>query len=249
MLERAHPPACVGLAAGSAPDPGTPEAPLLHGLTIQVELKAMTRTVRRLASATGISTRGSRFTGARVIALLEAAVLEDPLRLHTLARALECPAGALLVVGRCAAIPLLHQCATQLRDRIPPGWRSGYCPVCGAWPILTESRGLEQARRLRCGRCASDWAGEWLCCSFCGERDHVRLGSLVARPEGARARVDTCRGCLRYVKTLTTLGPLAAAELLLFDLEWVELDLAARAAGFIQPAGLGFPLAIELVPR
>jgi FdhE protein len=250
-LEQA-PAALLASLAGLEPESDVVERPLLHGLTLQVDLRALSGIVRSLAAAAGATAEarfGSRLDGVRVTDLLKAAILEDPQRFAALTRALECRAGALLLTGRYAAIPVLHDAATRLAGRIPVGWHQGYCPVCGAWPILAESRGLEQARRLRCGRCATDWAGEWLCCSYCGERDHTRLGSLVADSPGSSIRVDGCGSCHAYLKTIPTLGPLSAAELLLCDLESVELDLAARDAGYIQPSALGFPLDVELTPQ
>lgn len=233
-----------GDASSALRNDGTP---LLHGLVLEIDLGQVERFVRRLVPAAGVS--GDELEGPRVLALLGAAMREDGAMLDSLAREIDRPAGALLVVGRYAAIPLLHGCAARLSGAIPPGWQPGYCPICGAWPVLAELRGLEQARRLRCGRCGADWAGEWLRCVFCGERDHARLGSLVPQFQGARLTAATCSGCNGYVKTMTTLVPMPVSDLLLSDLETVELDLAARDRGFVRPAGLGFPLEVSAAER
>lgn len=227
----------VGVAA-----PGN-GAPLLHQASIALDLGRATRLVHRLASVAGLDVR--RPEGQQVRALLHAAVTENATVANHLAQELELPAGALLTVARHAIIPLLSGCSAQLAGVPRRAGTLGFCPVCGAWPVLAELRGLEQARRLRCGRCAADWDGEWLCCNFCGERDHRRMGSLVPQA-GAAPRVETCASCNGYLKTLTTLVPLSAAELLLADLESVELDLAARNSGFSRPPGLGFPLELAL---
>jgi len=61
-----------------------------------------------------------------------------------------------------AVAPLLRAYADHLLPllaRIDDGtsqgaaWQQGYCPVCGAWPILAELRGVELARYLRCAAC------------------------------------------------------------------------------------------------
>ena len=227
-------------AGVAAPGSG---APLLHQASIALDLGLAQRVLRRLASAAGLERR--RLEGHQVRTLLHAVVTENAAIANHLAQELELPASALLTVARHAIIPLLGGCAAQLAGVARPAGPLGFCPVCGAWPILAELRGLEQARRLRCGRCAADWAGEWLCCNFCGERDHRRMGTLVPQA-GASTRVETCASCNGYLKTLTTLVPLSAAELLLGDLETVELDLAARDDGFGRPSGLAFPLELEL---
>src|SRR5438552_1345771 len=64
-------------------------------------------------------------------------------------------------------VELLRACGRQLQTHIPSGWSRGYCPVCGAWPVLAELRGLERTRCLRCGRCGVDWQRPWLACVYC----------------------------------------------------------------------------------
>ncbi|HEV8598001.1 MAG TPA: formate dehydrogenase accessory protein FdhE [Gemmatimonadales bacterium] len=221
--------------------------PLLHGASIAIDLPQAGQLVRRLGSAAALAggQRGARLDGQQLLALFTAAAAEDVTRVAELAQQFELPAGALLVVARHALIPLLCECAVHVSAAISPSGQTGYCPSCGAWPVLAELRGLEQGRRLRCGRCATDWAGEWLCCTFCGERDHRRQGSLVPQT-AAGSRVETCASCKGYLKTWATLTPLSAVELLLCDLESLELDLAARESGFSRPAELGFPLELEL---
>lgn len=133
-----------------------------------------------------------------------------------------------------AALPLLRACGRRLAARVPANWSRGWCPICGAWPTLVESRGLERSRRLRCTRCAADWSIAWLVCVFCGESDHERLTALVPQPEGGR-RVDACRSCSGYVKTCSTLVPLTPEELPIEDLATVDLDVVAIERGFERP--------------
>ncbi|HET7342373.1 MAG TPA: formate dehydrogenase accessory protein FdhE, partial [Methylomirabilota bacterium] len=128
---------------------------------------------------------------------------------------------------------------------------------CGAWPTLAEARGLERARRLRCGRCAADWASRWLLCVYCGADDHARLRSLVlvdgagATPHlaPAAASVDACTACRGYLKTITTLVPTPADELGLVDLATVELDVVALEQDYRRPSGLGAPLGARVQVR
>ncbi|MFL5494306.1 MAG: formate dehydrogenase accessory protein FdhE, partial [Gemmatimonadales bacterium] len=122
-------------------------------------------------------------------------------------------------------------------------------PICAAWPILSERRGLDRTRRLRCGRCAGDWEIQWLCCIYCGEREHERLGSLVLEDGGEKLKVETCASCRGYLKSVATLQGMPGFELLLEDLETVELDLVALGRGYRRPEERGFPIDVRVVGR
>ena len=119
---------------------------------------------------------------------------------------------------------------------LPAGsWTSGYCPVCGSFPRLGEFRGLEQIRFLRCSLCAAGWQFPRLCCPFCGNRDHHRLGYLHVEGEESKCRASTCEECRQYVKMVATLAPVAPVQLLVKDVATVYLDLLAADRGFSPP--------------
>ncbi len=211
------------------PDP-RPEEPAarLHGCTLLVNRVALRHWVGQLPALREMSDEELR--SALEAALGETGTIAEP--------------GPDRVAGRLAITPLL-EAAGRRSGPHPKPWGSGSCPLCGAWPILAERRGLEQHRILRCGRCAAEWEYDGLRCSFCGERNHERLGSLLPESQ-ARVSVETCASCGSYLKSVTTLGPLPPAELLLLDLETVELDLAAAESGFRRPGGLGSPLEVRV---
>ena len=119
-----------------------------------------------------------------------------------------------------------------------PAWDSGCCPVCGAWAVIGEMRGLERARRLRCGRCGGDWAYPAMRCFACGERDHRLLGALVPEGEGESRRAETCERCAGFVKSIATLRGWAGDEIVLADLASLELDVAAIEAGYGRPSAV-----------
>jgi hypothetical protein len=80
-------------------------------------------------------------------------------------------------------------------------------------------------------------------------QDHARLGALVPESGGERRRVETCAGCLGYLKTLTTLIGTPAGDVLLEDLASVDLDLAALGAGYRRPEGPGYSIAVTVAAR
>jgi FdhE protein len=233
--------------AGPARD-GSVEAPLLHQRTLEIDAARAQRLLRRLASAAP-ALRGYKPTVDDTVKLLGAAVRQDCAAIDEIAQVNGLDPKALAPVAELATLPLLRACGRLLAGQVSPGWARGYCPICGSWPSLSERRGLDRTRRLRCGRCAGDWEIEWLYCLYCGEREHGRLGSLIDEAREDGPKVDTCATCGCYVKSLATLQAISPLELLLQDLETVELDLVALERGFHRPAGPEPPLDVSVVAR
>jgi FdhE protein len=232
------------------------QAPLLHGRTLEVDAARVQRLVRRLAStacageaADAASLRRYRPSAVEAVGLVAAAVRQDRTGIGALAAAGGVDPGALESVADVAALPLLQSCGRVLADHVPRFWPHGYCPVCAGWPILAERRGLDRTLRLRCGRCDGDWPVNWLCCIYCGEKEHERLGSLVPEDGGETLKVETCASCRGYIKSVATLQKIPHFELLLQDLETVELDLVALDRGYCRPQESGFPLDARVAAR
>jgi len=207
------------------------KAPVLFRARLAVNARAAERWVRRIA--------GRQVDAA---ALLEAAVCQDDVRIEALAATAGAEPEALRVAAQMAAVPLLQACGRAFAPQLAPTWWEGYCPVCGAWPTLTESVGLERKRQLRCGRCGSGWALPLLRCVFCGEVGHDQLGYLAPDEAEPVRKVETCRTCNGYLKGLTTLRPLAAWAVLLDDLTTVHLDVIALERGYRRPERPGYAL-------
>jgi FdhE protein len=247
----------AGAYAAAIPEspPSIGDAPLVDGATVAVSRRAVERWVRRLltvaAEAGAPSSLGAaaRAPALDALAVLEAGVAADRARLDGIAEAAGADRDALASVAAVAAMPLLHACCRRWSARVGAEWTHGYCPICGAWPVLAEARGLERERRLRCARCGGDWPTEWLRCPFCGNRDHRALGSLAPEAALETRRVETCAVCRRYVKTVTTLTATPAADVAVHDLATVDLDVAALAHGYQPAPGLGFAVQARLTPR
>ena len=151
-----------------------------------------------------------------------------------------------------AVAPLLRAYAQRLMpllERLDDGsvegvaWSRGYCPVCGAWPLLAELRGVELAQFLRCGACGSAWRSQRLFCPYCANEDYRSLGTLTVEGE-QRFRVAVCERCNGYLKVVNAFDPAPAELLGLQDAASVHLDLAAIERGYRRPSGTGY--AIEL---
>jgi FdhE protein len=161
----------------------------------------------------------------------------DPGAVAQQAARLGLDAGLAATLLRWTLLPLLEQSTIQLRPLLEQSdWQQGYCPVCGAWPILAEQRGIEQRRFLRCGLCASDWSSERLLCPFCGSRSPGDMAYLYEEQQEATQRAVTCERCHCYYKSIATLTPLSAPQLLVADLATLHLDLVALERAYAPPA-------------
>jgi FdhE protein len=239
-----------------SPVPASRDVPLLHGSTLQVDVERALRLVKDLLSiaaggdlAGGATLRGYRPSRDDAAGLVLAAVRQDAEGLRVSAQSAGVDAGALASIAHLAAVPLLQSCGRQLEGEIPAYWPQGYCPVCAAWPILAERRGLDRSRRLRCGRCSAEWEVQWLCCIYCGENQHELLGMLEPDERNEQLKVETCGTCRGYLKSIATLQGFSAMDLLLQDLETVELDLVALERGYGRPEEKGFELEVKAVSR
>lgn len=230
-----------------------PTAPALAGAEIRTDRTAARAWVRRLLeTAAGGGTPGAeslRESGDRLDhrRFLEAAVCQNLEPLGRLGTESGADPKALAALTTVAAMPVLQAAGRRLADQISDTWKEGYCPICGAWPVLAEVRGLERSVRCRCGRCGGDWRREWLQCHFCGNADHQRLGSLVSDSHGETRKVETCEACRGYVKTVTTLGAWPRETVVLEDLATVDLDVAALERGYRRPERPGYALGARLV--
>jgi len=124
----------AGVPAALADRPA--KAPILFRARLAVNARAAERWVRRIA--------GRQVDAG---ALLEAAVCQDDVRIEALAATAGAEPEALRVAAQMAAVPLLQACGRAFAPQLAPTWWEGYCPVCGAWPTLTESVGLERKRQ------------------------------------------------------------------------------------------------------
>jgi FdhE protein len=232
-------------------------APLLEGVTLAVDGGLVRALLRRLAAT--LDERGNAeagrlralFASADLdpLELLRASLTQDDAALVAVARRAEVEPALLTVVAHTAALPLLAACGRRAAGALRPAtWPHGYCPVCAAWPMLAEVRGLARDLILRCGRCGGGWQFEHRRCLFCGNREHRSQGYFAAERERETRRAVTCDRCRGYFKTQTTLGPLELAEVLTRDLETLELDVAALDHGYRRPDAPGRELSLRVEP-
>jgi FdhE protein len=230
-----------------------PYAPLLNGAAMRVDARRTRKLTRELLhivsdAGNGAAVSSSPPRGRRLdaVALLRASIVRDEEAIAQLATRAALEPEVLSVVGQLLAMPLLHACAQRWRESVPSAWTRGYCPVCGAWPALAEARGLERSRRLRCGRCATDWPLPLLQCAYCDENHHDHLGTLIPEGESQTRRVEVCYTCKGYLKAFTTLRPMTLRTIAMTDLASVDLDLIAQEREYARPSQYAHALTVSV---
>jgi formate dehydrogenase accessory protein FdhE len=222
-------------------------APLLHGATIGVAESRVRHWLSRLFAAASEDLFGAETLQAEPLKLLEAAFRLDEQAIEDISLSARLDPAVAGSVAQFAVMPILHSCRQRVKHRIPADWSQGYCPVCAAWPALSEMRGLDRERRMRCGRCGCDWRLDVLVCPFCGERDHHQLGALSVEGEDETPKADTCRSCMSYLKSVTTLLALPDSMVVAEDARTLHLDLVVTERGFSRPGRGSFETVVHLV--
>jgi FdhE protein len=135
------------------------------------------------------------------------------------------------LLAELAASPFAH--ALQ-RALLPTAcdWNHGYCAVCGSWPALMEV--VDGHRILRCSFCASAWERNEYSCTYCGDSSETFI-TAAPDPERVQRRLEICGACQGYLKTLDVPGLSPFPLLAIYDMETMDLDLAAMEHGYSRP--------------
>jgi hypothetical protein len=198
---------------------------------------------RAIAAETGMAA-ASRVADALAGGVVDAARLLALVHQRDLAgaRALASSHGLVLDVvwltGEIVAAPFAHlQQRTALRedDGAGPvrealaGWGAGRCPACGSPPALAEVFAGE--RLARCGFCGCAWRPRPDRCVYCASSTPAFSTVVPDRTRPGR-RLELCRGCGGYLKTLDVAQPTPFPLTAIEDLASSDLDAAAAHHGF-----------------
>ncbi len=135
------------------------------------------------------------------------------------------------LLAELATSPVAHALQLAL---LPSGtaWNHGYCPTCGSWPALAEV--VDGHHVLRCSFCAAAWEMTEYCCIYCGESGEP---FVTAAPDQERVnrRLEVCASCQGYLKALDVPALSPFPLLAIYDMETMDLDLAAMEHGYSRP--------------
>jgi FdhE protein len=127
--------------------------------------------------------------------------------------------------------PCLNALKESAKEKIEKNsWQYGYCPLCGSYPDMAYLD--EQGTRfLHCQLCGYEWRYPRLKCPFCENEKSKKLGYFKGDQEEG-FRVDFCKKCNHYVKTLDMRVVGQPAPLELESLATLHLDMLAQEQGF-----------------
>ncbi len=224
--------------------------PVLAGEPIPLPAPVLAAAVVHLSrelGSTGAGDAGERIADAIASGRIDAATLvgaslaRDQASIRMAAQQLELVPDLLWLVTELAVGPYGHVLEQALLANAPAGealaealaaWHDGYCPACGSWPAVAEV--TQSHRVLRCGFCSAAWEMTRFACVYCGEEGE----SLVtAAPDEARIdrRLELCRKCGGFLKTVDVTELSAFPLVTVVDLETMDLDLAAVQHRYARP--------------
>ena len=90
-------------------------------------------------------------------------------------------------------------------------------------------------RALRCSFCALAWELNTYACVYCGEAGEAFV-TAAPNIERKDRRLELCKTCGGYMKTVDVPTLSAFPLLPIADLETMDLDMAAMERGFGRPA-------------
>ena len=163
--------------------------------------------------------------------LFRAVLEKDDENLTRMGKETDLDPKALQFLAQLALKPSLQALRNSVSQEMDKGgWDYGYCPLCGSQPNMAYFDKTGK-RHLHCELCGEEWPHPRLNCPFCGTEEQKSLGYFHSeREEGFR--VDFCRKCSRYIKTVDKRIVEDAAPMDVEYLATIHLDLLASKHGF-----------------
>jgi len=166
-----------------------------------------------------------------LINLITAFLSRDEEAMSRIAKELDLEPMVMKFLTHTSLKPSLNILKELVSERIETnGWSYGYCPLCGSYPDMAYL-GNEGKRFLHCELCGFEWHYPRLQCPFCNNDQPQELGYFVSEEEEG-FRVDFCKKCGRYIKTLDMRVIEQPAPLELENLVTLHLDVLAHEQGF-----------------
>jgi FdhE protein len=177
-----------------------------------------------------------RTDGQWIERALRAFLARDEATIDAMAQEVSLDSTVLKFVTTMALKPSLNTLRGLVSGALQKGsWEYGYCPLCGSWPDMASLD--EQGKRvLHCELCGFEWNYLRIQCPFCENSDSEELGYFMSQEEKG-LRVDFCKKCNAYIKTIDLRVAEAPAPLELENLITLHLDMLAHEQGFTTPSG------------
>ena len=142
------------------------------------------------------------------------------------------PAAIELLLSLTAQVVLAKRAAAVAPFLSGLDWGKGYCPVCGAFPMLAFIRQKGQ-RWLHCAVCAHEWRFARVTCPYCEYNGQAGTTCFFV-DEAKDEYAVTCEQCHRYLLTVKREEVIAPADSEITAIGLAHLDLMMQERGF-QP--------------
>lgn len=170
--------------------------------------------------------------------LFSAILNNHTLALKDLAKHLGVSEPELIFFGYAGIAPSIWICSEQLNAYLKgiPGFKKGYCPVCGNYPDMAflDQKG---SRHLKCCFCAHEWQVNRMGCVFCGNDDPENQHYFFSEEE-KEYRVSLCDNCHNYIKVVDLRQIDRAFYPKLEQITTLHLDMKAREKGYTNSDAL-----------
>jgi FdhE protein len=216
--------------------------PLFSRETLPLDLKAASSLFYRLAEHLSSRRRKDKEGLKKLLAIaqsnskwikdgIDAFLAKDGTAISKMAEAVGLEPTVLRFLIHMALKPSLSNLRETVSAEIQKdSWDYGYCPLCGSSPDMAYLN--DQGKRfLHCELCGFEWPYPRLTCPFCGNDDHKKLGYFASEEEEG-FRVDFCKKCNFYIKTLDMRVIESPAPLEVENLVTLHLDVLADEQGF-----------------
>jgi FdhE protein len=114
-------------------------------------------------------------------------------------------------------------------------WDRGYCPVCGAAPMIAKIKEGQSARILHCSQCSHEWTFSRVTCPACGnvKQKTMTYFFVTDRPQESTC---VCEQCRRYLITADRVSELIDFDAQVCALSLVHLDVMMQEKGYTPMA-------------
>jgi FdhE protein len=133
--------------------------------------------------------------------------------------------------------PSLMKASAALAPHLPASmaWSHGHCPLCGSLPLIGRLHSIEGHRMLTCSFCRHEYRAPRIGCPYCGEENPDCLEYFDSEDEPG-VRLEVCKGCQCYIKTLDFRQLDRSCIPVLDDLWFLPFDILARQKGYSRPS-------------
>lgn len=127
--------------------------------------------------------------------------------------------------------PLLLSLAAALGSAVArDGWKKGFCPVCGAFPCMSEKSAPGKPWTLFCPNCETAYSYPYPRCPFCENADTGKVNLIGIK--NSPLSIVACTHCTGYIKLADRSIRPDFPQFPFSEILTLELDIIAAKHGY-----------------